>query len=55
MKSPSYDKHLKQLKLPTLVYIHMHSDMILTYKHKKEDSTIFIGSHNTSHHLTRGH
>ena len=52
LKSASYEDHLK---LPTLIYRRMHSDMMQAYKLQKENFTIFKGSHSTSHHLTRVH
>jgi hypothetical protein len=55
LKSTSYEDRLKQLKLSTLVYRRMRSDMMLTYKLREENSTIFSSSHSTSHHYTRGH
>ena len=53
--STSYEDHLKYLKLPTLVYQCLCSDMILAYKLQNEKSAIFGSNLSTSQHNTRGH
>ena len=46
--STSNEDRLKYLKLPTLVYRHVRSDMMLTYKLQNKKSAIFGGNLSTS-------
>ena len=55
LASTLYEDHLRYLKLPTLVYQCLCSNMMLNYKLQNKKPAIFGGNFSISQHNTRGH